>query len=293
VGPLAAPAGQHPAGGGSDGQRIELAHGPRRDPRAGQGAEARAPIGAVAFPPRLGWREVPIHRPTQGRPLPPRARPVMAPMAQPQPKVPPAPRGADPRQPPGAAPLASVRRGPVRAERRRPSAALRRRRPPPQPPARGRGVGGIKRPPPQQRRRFRIRPPPAGVPVPRAAPPLPPHQHPRLPPVAPLRPGQGGPAGRAAPPRPGLPGCAVPPPWANGVTPFAKVHGRGHHGASAPAIVAPRPASSRPLPPAYPPLRTNTLSAPTRRGPPAGLGYGVQWAGARTQRAPTTDRGSC
>jgi hypothetical protein len=183
VGPLAAPAGQHPAGGGSDGQRIELAHGPRRDPRAGQGAEARAPIGAVAFPPRLGWREVPIHRPTQGRPLPPRARPVMAPMAQPQPKVPPAPRGADPRQLPGAAPLASVRRGPVRAERRRPSAALRRRRPPPQPPARGRGVGGIKRPPPQQRRRFRIRP---------------------------------------------------------------------------------RPASSRPLPPAYPPRRTNTLSAPTR-----------------------------
>src|SRR5688572_31497417 len=44
----------------SDGQRIEIAHGAGWYPRAGQRAQARAPIVALTFPPLLGWGEVAV-----------------------------------------------------------------------------------------------------------------------------------------------------------------------------------------------------------------------------------------
>jgi hypothetical protein len=69
------------SGGGSDGQGIQIADGSGWRPGAGQGAEARARIVAFALPPFLGWGEVPVDCPAQGRPLQPRGRPVITPVA--------------------------------------------------------------------------------------------------------------------------------------------------------------------------------------------------------------------
>src|SRR5262245_48650862 len=85
-----------PSGDGLDRQRIQVTGGPRRTAGPGEGAAARAAVVAFAFPPLLGWGEVAVDRPAQGRPLQPRGGPVIPAMAQPQAEVPPAPLGADP-----------------------------------------------------------------------------------------------------------------------------------------------------------------------------------------------------
>src|SRR3954447_16472011 len=102
--------GAAPRGGGLERQRIQIAHDAWGTARSGQGAASRACIAPFAFPPVLGWSEVVVDRPAQGRPLQPRGGPVILAMAQPQAAVPPAPLGAHPDEGPRIRPMANLRR---------------------------------------------------------------------------------------------------------------------------------------------------------------------------------------